>query len=112
MPRVELVDVGAGRVVIVDTRRIAVKSLVDVSPEAVAAPIHFGRPRARDGDHRDHAAHVGELLARRFLVDHEDALMSVVVRAPQTDAKDITVSRDAIRWQLWPVPAQSHFAVQ
>lgn len=106
LPRVDLIEIGPRRRVIVDTRRIAGKSLVAVSPEALAALIYFERPRPRDGDHGEHGALSGELLARHFLVEHEDLLMSVVVRAPHIQTENAIVSPAARRLLLRPVPSQ------
>lgn len=78
-PRLELVHTDGGKTLVADRR--GPKPLVAIlSRDAEAALAYFERPRRPDELSEIAAAHVEELLARRFVIAHEGLLLSVVVR--------------------------------
>ena len=79
-PRLNATEIEPGKWVIADTRAMAKEPLVVVTPEAMAALVHFERARPRDGAHGEHAAEIDALLARDYLIEYEGTLMSVVTR--------------------------------
>jgi len=79
-PRLEALETDGSEICIADTRAMAKEPLVVVTPQAMAALVHFERARPRDGAHGEHAAEIDALLARDFLIEYEGALMSVVTR--------------------------------
>ncbi len=76
-----------GAAVVIDTRPIARAPLVVLSPEAVNALTHFERPRAREGLPKAAAQHLDFLLQHRYVVDHENLLLNVVVQGVATEPK-------------------------
>ena len=74
-----------GVAVVIDTRPIAYEPLTVLSPEVVNALMHFERPRMREGLPDDAAQHLDFLLERRYIVDYENLLLSVMVC--RTDAR-------------------------
>ncbi len=88
-PRLRLMRTGGGKLIVADTRGFALPSLTPLADGADDALAFFERPR-RPGELSDAAAaHVEELLARRFVVAHEGLLLSVVVREPIKDLQPV-----------------------
>lgn len=79
-PVLRTVSTAPGKWMITDTRRAAVQPLAPISREALAALAYFERPRPLAGQHDGHDGQIDELLERNYLVQHENALLSVVAR--------------------------------
>ncbi|MBS0472234.1 MAG: RiPP maturation radical SAM C-methyltransferase [Proteobacteria bacterium] len=78
-PRLELVQTEGGRTVVSDSRGPK-PAIAMLSRGAVDALAFFERPRRPGEVPEAVAGHLDELLARRFVVDHEGLLLSLVVR--------------------------------
>jgi|CZQE01.1.fsa_nt_gi ribosomal peptide maturation radical SAM protein 1 len=70
----------SGGGVVIDTRPIAREALSVLSPGVVNALAQLERPRPREGLPEAVAEHLDFLLQRRYVIDHENLLLSVVVR--------------------------------
>jgi hypothetical protein len=79
-PVLRLIDRGGSQVAVVDTRRIAKDKLIVLPRSAEDALAYFERPRARAGHLPEIEAEIESLLQRDLLIEHEDKLLSVVVR--------------------------------
>jgi ribosomal peptide maturation radical SAM protein 1 len=82
-PELRVAEVHDAGVVIADTRRIAEEPRVMLSHEQDEVLRLLERPRGRDGLDPAAVPIVEELLARRYLIEHEGKLLSVVVRDPR-----------------------------
>ena len=78
-PVLRLVEVGSAAVV-ADTRTVACAPMSPISAEERDLLIRLEKPRARAGLDPADLALVEGLIARDFVIDHEDILMSIVVR--------------------------------
>lgn len=103
LPVLQLFDTGKGAVVI-DTRRVARARLTPVTAEQVAALIHFERAYGREGLDPALEATADWLVERGFMIDHEDRLISLVVRPRPEGAAAIA------RTAAEPQPAEPLFA--
>ena len=94
-PILHLIDRGGAQVAVADTRSLSRARLTTLSRAAERTLRHFERPRPRAGVHPPQiSAEIDALLERHFLVEHEEMLISVVVRLPE-GAKDVATIRDA-----------------
>lgn len=80
-PILAALDIG-GAVVVADTRRAAVQRMTPLSPAADDLLRHLEKPRRRDSLDPASAEVLADLLARHFVIEHEDLLISVVTRPP------------------------------
>ncbi|MDP2258295.1 MAG: RiPP maturation radical SAM C-methyltransferase [Caulobacter sp.] len=82
-PILTILALGEGRPgVVADTRRIARQKMTPLSAEADAVLRHYEKPRRLDAVDPVSAEVVADLLDRRFLIEHEGHLLSVVTRPP------------------------------
>ncbi len=79
-PMLAALRIGGDAMVIVDTRRIARRKTTPLSPADDAALRYFEQPRRRDQIDAEMAPRLEELLASRFVVEHEGHYLSVVTR--------------------------------
>ena len=77
-PRLSAIPAKRGRTIVADTRALATEAMTPLSQEAAAALLYFSKPRPREGLHEGHDDQIDELVARHFLIEHENALLSVV----------------------------------
>jgi ribosomal peptide maturation radical SAM protein 1 len=80
-PALRLETTANGAAFVIDTRPIARDHLAELSSEAVDALTHFERPRPQEGLPPAVAQHLDVFLQRRYVVDHENLFLSVVVQA-------------------------------
>lgn len=77
----------SGNTLVRDTRPDAVEKLTVLPPGAGNALAYLEKPHTRENLPAEVEAHIGLLLARRFVVVHEGLLMSVVVREVPASGK-------------------------
>ena len=98
-PRLSLIDRGGADVAVIDTRTIADAPLISLPRAAEQALGYFERPRPAAAEHPSQiAGEITRLLRLGFVVEHENMLLSVVVReisAPAPSAASPAVAEDA-----------------
>lgn len=83
-PILSALDIGDNApVVIADTRRIAKRRMITLSPDGDQALRHFEKARREDSVDAAMQPHLELLLDHRFVVRHEGHLVSVVTRPPK-----------------------------
>lgn len=83
-PILSALDIGDNApVVIADTRRIAKRRMITLSPDGDQALRHFEKARREDSVDAAMQPHLELLLDHRFVVRHEGHLISVVTRPPK-----------------------------
>jgi len=85
----------AGKAVLLDTRRIAPEQCLELPADWAHALKMLERPRTRDAIDSAAATVLGELLARRYIIEHEGKLLSVVTAEPASLDRKTSVSAAA-----------------
>ena len=84
-PVLQLFEAG-GKPMVLDTRPTARRAMTALSPAQHEALLWLEHPRARAGLDPARAEHADWLVARDFVLEHEDKLISLVVRAREVGA--------------------------
>lgn len=79
-PALELFELGATKAVL-DTRKLARAPMTPLTATQAALLLELEKPMPRRSIAQDKRADIDWLVARDFVIDHEDTLMSLVVRA-------------------------------
>lgn len=75
-----------GDAVVLDTRPVALRPMTPLTPAQVRLLIALDRPRSRSAIEPELREDADWLVSRRFVVDHEDKLVGIVVRPSQVAA--------------------------
>ena len=96
LPALELFDVGTSKAVL-DTRALARTPLTPLTAGQVAVLLELEKPMPRRSLASEKLADADWLIARDFVIDYEDTLMSIVVRArPDVTAQSLLQKAEAI----------------
>jgi ribosomal peptide maturation radical SAM protein 1 len=96
LPALELFDIGATKAVL-DTRPLAHAPLTPLTDDQVALLLELEKPMPRRLLAPEKLADAEWLIARDFVIDYEDRLMSIVVRArPEVRAKSLLSNLGAL----------------